>query len=417
MRTPAPALSLAVALATAAAGCVRDGGRGAGAATPPSAPGTPSASLLAGRYAHSATLLASGRVLVAGGAGAGWTLHSSAEVYDPASAAWTATGSLAAARARHATVALADGRVLALLGYPGGLGVGNCEIYDPSTGSWTTAAPLTVPWGTAALCPDLVGFTATRLSAGRVLVAGGFWRYATYAASPSLTLSVADGYFGMGAVTIYDPSTGTWSRSGALLTDRQGHTATLLADGKVLVAGGDVLGPGAVVAYLPNGGFLASAELYDPSTGTWTATGGLATARSGASATRLSDGRVLVAGGASATANPLFPGVWFPTTLASAEVYDPATGTWSAAGSMNAARSGHFATLLASGKAYVLDASAGETYDPAAGTWTASVSPAVPRPGAAAVRLRDGSVLVTGGLTAVPGGTPVPLATAEVLRP
>ena len=190
-----------------------------------------------------------------------------------------------------------------------------------------------------------------------------------------------------------------------LTTARSSHTATLLPNGKVLVAGGN----GA-------GGRLASAELYDPATGTWSATGALATSaklshghaaaqRQGAgrrgivtpalspapscttrppargapparlarrvsshTATLLPNGKVLVAGGYGAG------------TLDSAELYDPATGAWSATGSLNTARERHTATLLPNGKVLVaggygdgtLDSA--ELYDPATGTWSATGS-------------------------------------------
>jgi Galactose oxidase, central domain len=101
--------------------------------------------------------------------------------------------------------------------------------------------------------------------------------------------------------------------TGSLTTARCGHTATLLPNGKVLVAGGNT-----------NGTTLATAELYDPATGTWTATGSLATARWLHTATLLRNGKVLVAGGADTNFN----------AFASAELYDPANGTWTATGSL-----------------------------------------------------------------------------------
>ena len=120
---------------------------------------------------------------------------------------------------------------------------------------------------------------------------------------------------------------GRWKATGDLTTARAEHTATLLPDGKVLVAGGDDLG---------------SAELYDPATGMWTATGSMATARVFHTATLLSDGRVLVAGGYGENGY-----------LASAELYDPATGVWTATGSMATTRQWHTATLLPNGQVLV----------------------------------------------------------------
>jgi galactose oxidase-like protein/Kelch motif protein len=141
--------------------------------------------------------------------------------------------------------------------------------------------------------------TATLLSNGKVLVAGGF-------DNTGLPLASAE---------LYDPASGTWTATGSLGTAHAFHTATLLLNGNVLVAGGnnDTIGE------------LASAELYDPASGTWTATGSLNTARfQYPTATLLSNGKVLVAGGFNITSR----------VVASAELYDPASGTWTATGSL-----------------------------------------------------------------------------------
>ena len=144
-------------------------------------------------------------------------------------------------------------------------------------------------------------------------------------ASYLLRLVVANG---LSYPVLIDPS---WVPTGSLFTARSRHTATLLPNGKVLVAGGN------------NGPALSSAELYDPATGTWTATGSLGTARERPTATLLPNGKVLVAGGASNQSN----------FLNSAELYDPATGTWAATGSLGTARAYHTATLLPNGKVLV----------------------------------------------------------------
>ena len=128
---------------------------------------------------------------------------------------------------------------------------------------------------------------------------------------------------------------GTWTLTGSMHLQRWQDTATLLPNGQVLVAGG----------FSPNP--ISSAELYTPSTGTWTVTGNLHTGRSDHSATLLSNGQVLVAGGQS-TSNFGCPG-----DTASAEVYTPTTGAWSTTGSLNQARDGHTATLLTNGQVLV----------------------------------------------------------------
>jgi N-acetylneuraminic acid mutarotase/tetratricopeptide (TPR) repeat protein len=179
----------------------------------------------------------------------------------------------------------------------------------------------------------------------------------------------------------------TWRRAAPMAMARDNHTATRLTDGKVLVAGG-------FCRFF--GGALASAELYDPVSDQWTAAPSMRERRAAPTATRLADGRVLVTGGYDKEGDAFFRG----QKLSSAEVYDPARNTWTAAAPMSGARSFHTATLLKTGHVLVLGgpAATAELYDPAANAWTPTG--ALPSPVGlrhAATFLHDGKVLVTGG--------------------
>ncbi len=321
---------------------------------------------------HTATLLPSGKVLVVGGVRTGGGL-STAEQYDPATGKWTATGSLATPRYYHTATLLRSGKVL-VVGGAASTFLATAELYDPATGRWTA---------TGSLAETRADHAAILLQSGKVLVVGG----------TGLTTSGTFGY--RATAEIYDPATGTWTATGSLSAARRGHTATLLASGKVLVAGGSYpSGPSSV-------GYLASAELYDPTAGTWSATGSLAAGRESHTATLLPSGQVLVAGGSDG-------GV---ARLATAETYDPSSETWSAAGPLAAARERHTATLLPSGKVLVEGGynptgilAAAELYDPAAGTWGATASLGTARERHTATLLPSGKVLVAGGFGPTPGG-------------
>jgi hypothetical protein len=159
--------------------------------------------------------------------------------------------------------------------------------------------------------------TATLLPNGKVLVAGGI----NAANNPLATAE------------LYNPSTGKWSLTGSLNVARDEHTAVLLSTGKVLAAGGE-----------NSAGVTTNrTELYNPSTGKWTFTGNLNISRLEHTVTMLMNGIVLIAGGNNVTVNTT-------TVLASAELYNPSTGVWTKTGSMKNARVGHSATLLISGQ-------------------------------------------------------------------
>jgi hypothetical protein len=212
--------------------------------------------------------------------------------------------------------------------------------------------------------------------------------FTTDAIGNSLNLSSSD---------VYDPSSKTWAASGSLQTARGGHSATLLKNGKVLVTGG-------YTGFLSQA--LASTEIYDPTTGAWTAGASLTTARFSHSATLLPDGTVLVAGG-NTIANQ--NGVVFPV-LTSAEIYDPVTDAWTPTGSFTTIQGPFTTTLLPNGTVLAISAGAShppgaEVFDPATGRWNSIATPTLTAGIWASVLLNDGTVLVFGGTTAPSGYT------------
>jgi hypothetical protein len=222
------------------------------------------------RYGHTATLLRDGRVLVVGGADMmdGIDNLATAELYNPLTGKFTRTGSMAQGRANHTATLLADGRVLIAGGYGGGtLPLASAEIYDPTTGKFTTTGPMTVA---------RMNHTATLLAGGSVLITGGV-------DSNSNVLSSAE---------IYNSSSATFHATGSMTTPREVHTATTLGDDRVLIVGGFTGGSPSLGPVV-----LASAEIYNPGTGKFTATGSMKTARQGHTATLLIYGQVIVAGG------------------------------------------------------------------------------------------------------------------------
>ncbi|WP_342379762.1 HYR domain-containing protein [Myxococcus stipitatus] len=418
----------------------------------------------ASRSVGTATLLASGAVLVAGGSNL-----ATAEVYDPVANTFSPVGSLSVVHRGHVAVLLRDGRVLLVSGTNGSsVELSQVELFDPSAGTWTQAAPLLVPrhYATGTLLPD-----------GRVLLAGGYVGAGAVTTHAELYDPTANTWTATGALNhrrnghtatllpsgkvlvsggvdegrnpqpiseLYDPATGTWSPVGSLTVGRENSTATLLTTGQVLVTGGHNLagsstffatvdvyeassdrwspagnlaggrGDGASVL-LPSGevllaggaeagGAVATVERYSRASNTWAPSASLATARARPTLTLLPSGRVLAAGGGESAA-----------PLASAEEYDATANAWTPVGAMTAARFGHSATLLGSGRVLVVGGSgtnAAEVYDPATRTWSAVAAASTVRLEHAAVLLNDGRVLVAGGRN--PGGV---LATAEVYDP
>ena len=202
---------------------------------------------------------------------------------------------------------------------------------------------------------------------------------------------------------------GAFSITGSPITPRQFHTATLLSNGKVLLTGGI---SAYISAYSANAPGLATAELYDPSAGTFTATGDMTAPRASHTATLLSDGKVLITGGYSSIAGDAFTGA-----TATAELYDPNTGTFSLTGQMSAARFWHSATLLNNGKVLVAGGypypptGTAELYDPLTGAFARTGSMTTPRAQQLATSLADGRILI------VPSGDGADYDTAEIYDP
>jgi hypothetical protein len=283
---------------------------------------------------------------------------------------WSATGSMAVNRGFHTATLLPDGRVLVVGGSQIHLDLASAELYDARTRTWSSAGSLHTPcWG----------HTATLLQNGKVLVVGG---------------SQADG-FHLGSspsAELYDPQTNSWSTAASMRTPRSFHTATLLPDGRVLVVGGVEASSEDV------GHVVASAELYDPAMDAWSPAPPLPAARAKHDAILLADQHVLVIGGTAGIGAGEAS-----NSLRTAELYDPTTQTWSSASSMRYARMQPTALLLPDGRVLVvgevgINEGTAEVFDPANGRWSSLPNPGVGRAEALAVRLPSGKVLVAGGL-------------------
>ena len=262
------------------------------------------AQLNQGRELFTATLLADGTVLVAGGT---YILSSlaSAEIYDPLNQTWTTTTPLNQAREGHTATLLPDGTALVAGGLTnsGGVSIQNsCELYQPDSGTWAT---------TGALNLARHRHTATLLNDGTVLVCGG------------------EGTTPLTTCELYDPATKTWSTTAPLPLDRTYHTATLLNNGKVLIAGGND----------GNSNILDDCLLYDPEKRAWEQAASLSQAREEQRAVLLLNGRVLVTGG-----------YFTDEALLSTELYDPLSNSWSPGIELDLGRSGYSLTLLDSGQ-------------------------------------------------------------------
>lgn len=328
---------------------------------------TVTGSMSAARYASSAILLKSGKVLVAGGTDS-TTALASAELYDPATGTWSPTGNMKMARAYAGIALLPNGRVL----MAGGCTNANCsaatstaEMYDPTLGVWRSAGRMST---------IRYFFGTTLLKTGNVLVEGG--------CSNGNCLTVTT------TAEIFNPRNNQWTLTGSMSVGRDYHTATLLASGKVLITGGYTVT-----------GASNSVELYDAAAGTWTTMAGMITGRALHSATALPDGRVIIAGGSVGN---------LPS--AASEIYDPVANSWSLTGNLNTKRTGQAAVLLTTGKAMVaggysytrpsyFDLASCELLDATTSTWTFTGDMSVPRYLQNLVRLSNGQVLAVGGMS------------------
>ena len=316
------------------------------------------------RVDHTATLLPDGTVLVVGGYDE--KSIASAEIYDPATNAWRRAATMSAPRSGHTATLLADGKVLVAGGWNATGFLSAAELYDRNSDTWSPAAGMSVP---------RTAHTATLLANGNVLVAGG----GGCGCAPHGWTNRAE---------IYEPATNTWTSAASLALPHGDHTATLMADGRVLVAGGSISFPGED---------LQDTEMYDPMSDTWTSAGmilGEPIDPRYASATVLPDGKVLLAGGGDSTD-------W---VLDGNFLYDPATNRWSPGGHLETVRLLHSATLLSNGEVLIAGGvsysdvlASSELYDPATRTSKPSTNLVTPRAGHTATLLPTGMVLLTGG--------------------
>ena len=378
------------AVATTAAAAAATAASATAARTGPANTWAPTAAPMSvARTGQTATLLTSGKVLIAGGGSA------SAELYDPATRTFAPTGSMSVARSEATATLLTDGEVLVTGGCctRAGGGLSSAELYNPATGKWSL---------TGSMVHARYDQTATLLPDGQVLVAGGACNGSHYGCDAGSFLS------NQASAELYNPATGTWATTGSMHAGRMLHTATLLRTGEVLVAGGFTTCDDDFCSD------TASAELYNPATGTWAKTGSMHAGREQQTATLLRNGLVLVAGGLNEGG---FRGAAF--SLSDAELYDPSTGTWTVTQPMAAKRYAQTATRLKNGWVLVTgghtsvagaETATAQIYEPSRGIWVTPGRMGTVRAGDTATLLRDGQVLATGGT----GPDGQPLSTAEV---
>ncbi len=407
------------------------------------------ASMKSRRAVHTAARLADGRVLVAGGTNGKKSLKTS-ELYDPSTGSWAPAGKLAKARQGHGMVALGDGSVIVLGGLreapAGGGALDSVERFDPTMGRWRPAGTLSgtrsqhtvtllrndtvlVAGGirnngearsavlydpatetvrpTGDLPREVVDHAAVLLPDGRVLVAGGFpsgittslydpetgafsegpplqrsFRHHTLTMMPDGTALAVSAIY----AEVFTATSGQWDVATPTAVPRASHSATRLADGRVLVAGG-----------YGSAGPIASCEIFDADANRWTQVASLGVGRRAHRACLLPDGRVLVIGGLGANNTP----------IAECEIYDPVRNSWQRTGSLRLPRYLHSATVLTGGQVIVVGGQGPitiggptgecEVWSSTTGTWSGTGELAVQRRSHVAVLLSSGELLVSGG--------------------
>jgi hypothetical protein len=315
---------------------------------------------------HSSTLLNNGLVLITKSRSG---LSSIAELYNSNTGTFSTTGSMVVGgRYLSTTNLLSNGKVL-IAGGSSNSDQSSAELYDPSTGLFSA---------TGSMNSIRRYHAGTLLPNGKVLVTGGY-------ASSGSPLSSAE---------LYDPNTGLFSYTNSMSRGRSYHSSTLLDDGTVLIAGG----------YTANGNdgpYTNNAQLYNPSTGTYSSTGSMNEGRGYHTATKLNNGKVLIVGGASNNS-----GVYI--MLSSAELYDPVTKIFTSLPSLPTRMYHHTATLLDNGLVFITGGQAvyndftplgtGILFDPTTNKFVTEVNQLrSPRYFHSAVKLTNGTVLISGG--------------------
>jgi hypothetical protein len=321
--------------------------------------------LTAGHDLHSSILLNNGKVLIAQSYSSNL---SNAQLYDPATGSFSNTGNLVNGYGRPfgAATKLSNGNVLFTGGFTtSGNNTNTAEIYDVSSGTFSLT--------TGSMSLGRQDHIAVLLNNGKVLISGGYNYSSLYLSSAQL----------------FDPGTSTFSNINSMGTVRSNHTATLLNDGTVLIVGG----------YNSSTGYLSTAEIFNPSNNTFSATSGnMYEPRGYHTATKLNNGKVLIVGGVNQVGGY--------HTLQSADLYDPTTKTFTRLPSINGNRSMHTATLLNNGKVLITGGSSqagsiyadGILFDPITNTFSTEANHMAHwRYYHAACLLPDGTVLITGG--------------------